>query len=92
MDCSDLPAESSSDMYVIQPLNSVNVTVFCEMETDGGGWTVSMNSVNITVFCEMETDCGGWTVSMNSVNMTVFCEMETDGGGWTVSMTIWLNH
>ncbi|VDH98893.1 Hypothetical predicted protein [Mytilus galloprovincialis] len=62
MDCSDLPVESSSDIYVIQPLNSVNVTVFCEMETDGGGWTVSMNSVNITVFCEMETDCEGWTI------------------------------
>ncbi|CAC5414707.1 Fibrinogen-like protein A,Angiopoietin-4,Angiopoietin-1,Fibrinogen beta chain,Tenascin-X,Fibrinogen C domain-containing protein 1-A,Angiopoietin-2,Microfibril-associated glycoprotein 4,Fibroleukin,Angiopoietin-related protein 1,Tenascin-R,Tenascin,Fibrinogen C domain-containing protein 1-B,Fibrinogen C domain-containing protein 1 [Mytilus coruscus] len=39
-DCSDLRTESCSDVYIIQPFNSLNITVFCEMETDAGGWTI----------------------------------------------------
>ncbi|XP_052080796.1 fibrinogen C domain-containing protein 1-A-like [Mytilus californianus] len=39
-DCSDILTENSSDVFTIQPFNSLNITVFCEMETDGGGWTV----------------------------------------------------
>ena len=46
-------------------------TRLCNMEADGGGWTVSW-------LCNMEADGGGWMVSWLS-------NMEADGGGWTVS-------
>ncbi|CAC5393434.1 unnamed protein product [Mytilus coruscus] len=39
-DCSELPAESCSGVYVIQPENRPSMTVFCEMSIDNGGWTV----------------------------------------------------
>ncbi|CAC5404489.1 Tenascin,Fibrinogen-like protein A,Ryncolin-2,Ryncolin-4,Tenascin-X,Fibrinogen C domain-containing protein 1-A,Techylectin-5B,Angiopoietin-related protein 7,Ficolin-1-A,Angiopoietin-related protein 1,Ficolin-1-B,Ficolin-2,Ryncolin-1,Tenascin-R,Ryncolin-3,Ficolin-1,Fibrinogen C domain-containing protein 1-B,Fibrinogen C domain-containing protein 1 [Mytilus coruscus] len=38
-DCNELPTESCSGVYVIQPENGLSMTVFCEMNTDKGGWT-----------------------------------------------------
>ncbi|VDI05487.1 Hypothetical predicted protein [Mytilus galloprovincialis] len=38
-DCSELPAESCSGVYVMQPENGPSMTVFCEMGIDNGGWT-----------------------------------------------------
>ncbi|CAG2198038.1 unnamed protein product [Mytilus edulis] len=39
-DCSDLSLGTCSGVYIIRLQNSVNLTVFCDMETDNGGWTV----------------------------------------------------
>ena len=44
MDCSEILASgvSISGVYTVQPLGSGgDFRVYCDMETDGGGWTVS---------------------------------------------------
>ncbi|CAG2218515.1 Angiopoietin-related protein 1,Fibrinogen C domain-containing protein 1-A,Fibrinogen C domain-containing protein 1,Angiopoietin-1,Fibrinogen C domain-containing protein 1-B,Fibroleukin,Fibrinogen-like protein 1,Ficolin-2,Ficolin-1,Fibrinogen-like protein A,Angiopoietin-4 [Mytilus edulis] len=48
-DCSELPAESCSGVYVIQPENGPSMTVFCEMDTDNGGWTTVQRRYDGTV-------------------------------------------
>ncbi|XP_076088590.1 microfibril-associated glycoprotein 4-like isoform X1 [Mytilus galloprovincialis] len=48
-DCSELPAESCSGVYVIQPENGPSMTVFCEMHTDNGGWTTVQRRYDGTV-------------------------------------------
>uniref|UniRef100_A0A8C4X8D7 Fibrinogen C-terminal domain-containing protein n=1 Tax=Erpetoichthys calabaricus TaxID=27687 RepID=A0A8C4X8D7_ERPCA len=39
-DCSQLPSNSPSGLYVIQPKDTHPLMVYCEMNTTGGGWTV----------------------------------------------------
>jgi len=39
-DCCDVPADSTSGIYRIYPNNSDVIDVYCDMDTDGGGWTV----------------------------------------------------
>ncbi|CAG2206560.1 unnamed protein product [Mytilus edulis] len=39
-DCSDLPSGSKSGVYTIHPAAGNNISVFCDMETDNGGWTI----------------------------------------------------
>ena len=39
-DCSDVPVGSISGAYRIYPNNSDVIDVYCNMDTDGGGWTV----------------------------------------------------
>ncbi|NWY76115.1 FGL1L protein, partial [Erithacus rubecula] len=39
-DCSELPASSSSGIYIIQPTGQQTIVVYCEMSRDDGGWTV----------------------------------------------------
>ncbi|CAC5396824.1 Angiopoietin-4,Angiopoietin-1,Ficolin-2,Tenascin-R,Tenascin,Fibrinogen C domain-containing protein 1-B,Fibrinogen C domain-containing protein 1 [Mytilus coruscus] len=41
-DCSDLPMNSKSGVYVV----STNITVFCDMDSDSGGWTVIQHRFN----------------------------------------------
>ncbi|XP_071149025.1 fibrinogen-like protein A [Mytilus edulis] len=48
-DCSELPAESCSGVYVIQPENGPSMTVFCEMGIDNGGWTTVQRRYDGTV-------------------------------------------
>ncbi|VDI48825.1 Hypothetical predicted protein [Mytilus galloprovincialis] len=48
-DCSDLSPGSCSGVYTIRPQNGVNVSVFCDMETDDGGWTVIQKRFDGTV-------------------------------------------
>ncbi|XP_039611002.1 fibrinogen-like protein 1-like protein [Polypterus senegalus] len=39
-DCSQLPSNSPSGLYIIQPKDTHPLMVYCEMNTTGGGWTV----------------------------------------------------
>ncbi|XP_017593612.1 fibrinogen-like protein 1-like protein isoform X2 [Corvus hawaiiensis] len=39
-DCSELPASSSSGIYIIQPTGMQTIVVYCEMSRENGGWTV----------------------------------------------------
>ncbi|XP_050181961.1 fibrinogen-like protein 1-like protein [Myiozetetes cayanensis] len=39
-DCSDLPPNSPSGTYAIQPRGYKVIMVYCEMDESGGGWTV----------------------------------------------------
>ena len=39
-DCTDVPAGSASGIYRIYPDFSDVIDVFCDMDTDVGGWTV----------------------------------------------------
>ncbi|XP_071132953.1 fibroleukin-like [Mytilus edulis] len=47
-DCSDLPSGSKSGVYTIHPAAGNNISVFCDMETDNGGWTVIQRRFNGT--------------------------------------------
>ena len=45
-DCSDILheySETTSGRYMIYPIQGRAVEVRCDMDTDGGGWTVSEN-------------------------------------------------
>ncbi|XP_070532158.1 angiopoietin-2-like [Ptychodera flava] len=51
-DCSELykyGAAKQSGVYIIKPKNSNPIKVWCDMETDGGGWTVLQKRVNGTL-------------------------------------------
>ncbi|KAM6118611.1 fibrinogen-like protein 1-like protein [Phoenicopterus ruber ruber] len=39
-DCSEIPADSPSGIYVIQPTGLHPIVVYCEMNVTDGGWTV----------------------------------------------------
>ncbi|XP_063446800.1 fibroleukin-like [Mytilus trossulus] len=47
-DCSDLPLGSKSGVNRIHPAEGNNISVFCDMETDNGGWTVIQRRFNGT--------------------------------------------
>lgn len=42
--CRQLPEDSPSGVYAIGPSNEPQRPMFCDMETDGGGWTVLTNN------------------------------------------------
>eukprot|EP00915_Cephaloidophora_sp_WS-2016_P005778 GHVH01007650.1.p1 GENE.GHVH01007650.1~~GHVH01007650.1.p1 ORF type:complete len:408 (-),score=33.20 GHVH01007650.1:57-1280(-) len=48
-DCSDLPAGSQSGVYLLQPGlgGTVPVAAFCDLDTDGGNWTVIQRRADI---------------------------------------------
>ncbi|XP_074869812.1 fibrinogen-like protein 1-like protein [Carettochelys insculpta] len=49
-DCSYIPLESPSGVYVIQPAGAPLRVVWCDMDTDGKGWTVvQRNSYNTEI-------------------------------------------
>ncbi|CAG2193822.1 unnamed protein product [Mytilus edulis] len=46
MDCGDIPAQCSSEVYTIYPKTGSSFDVYCDMVTESGGWT----SDNVTKF------------------------------------------
>lgn len=48
-DCSELPAGSCSGVYTILPKNGSKIAVFCEMNTNHGGWTTIQRRYDGTV-------------------------------------------
>ncbi|CAC5371735.1 Fibrinogen-like protein 1,Tenascin,Ryncolin-2,Ryncolin-4,Ficolin-1-B,Ficolin-1-A,Angiopoietin-related protein 1,Ficolin-2,Ryncolin-1,Tenascin-R,Ryncolin-3,Ficolin-1,Angiopoietin-4 [Mytilus coruscus] len=48
-DCSELPPGTCSGVYTIQPKNGPTMIVFCEMDTDRGGWTTIQRRYNGSV-------------------------------------------
>ena len=48
-DCSDLPAGSPSGVYLLQPGldGSARVAAFCDLDTDGGNWTIIQRRADI---------------------------------------------
>ena len=53
-DCSEIQAGgvNITGVYLIYPDGDSNALyVFCDMETDGGGWTVGSNLLFITLYC-----------------------------------------
>ncbi|CAG2250527.1 Tenascin-R,Angiopoietin-related protein 1,Ficolin-1-A,Angiopoietin-1,Fibrinogen C domain-containing protein 1,Fibroleukin,Fibrinogen-like protein 1,Ficolin-2,Ficolin-1,Fibrinogen-like protein A,Ficolin-1-B,Angiopoietin-related protein 2,Angiopoietin-4 [Mytilus edulis] len=48
-DCSEVPRGSKSGVYCIQPDNGTEISVFCEMDIDNGGWTTIQRRYDGTV-------------------------------------------
>ncbi|XP_052078437.1 fibrinogen-like protein A [Mytilus californianus] len=48
-DCSELPDETNSGVYCIQPEIGSEIAVFCEMNIDDGGWTTIQRRYDGTV-------------------------------------------
>ena len=46
-DCSEVPIESGNGIYNIIPFNNVEkeIDVYCDLETNTGGWTVNMTLI-----------------------------------------------
>ena len=45
IDCGDIPSDSISGVYTIYPEGSCGMTVYCDVETAGGPWTVSISKL-----------------------------------------------
>ena len=54
VDCDDIDSRPSG-VYTIYPKGSADpLKVFCFMQADGGGWTVSKSTISITSDVQME--------------------------------------
>lgn len=48
-DCSKIKSKTSG-VYVIQPSQDINPFIaYCDQETDGGGWTVSILQLSLLI-------------------------------------------
>ena len=54
---------------------------FCDMDTDRGGWTVSIEGRGTYVACDMDTDRGGWTVRIEGRDTWHMTLTRTEGDG-----------
>ncbi|CAC5404895.1 Ryncolin-2,Ryncolin-4,Ficolin-2,Ryncolin-1,Ryncolin-3,Fibrinogen C domain-containing protein 1 [Mytilus coruscus] len=98
-DCADIPRRCGSGVYRIHPTTSAKFNVYCEMDTDNGGWTVL--TIHLLLAYEQNATplypphdcadiprrCGSGVYRIHpttSAKFNVYCEMDTDNGGWTV--------
>lgn len=55
-DCKEVDSQKSG-VFVIKPLNSEkSFPVYCDMETEGGGWTVSLSLLIYTYSPSIKRD------------------------------------